>query len=145
MHLFQGNFRYYRDKPRPVRGKIHVSEESYRLDDFEQDIRPMGTRKGIRNYIMMHPYVPEPILTLRVGLYEKPKHYADQDAAIGETLGEYSKKGSEISKSAALKPGTTIRIRSSRYGSAFFGIHFALIRLLTIRTCNNSGRGLNSG
>src|SRR6266480_4759957 len=64
-----------------------MSEESYRLDAFEQDIRPMETRKGTRTHIMLHPYVPEPILTLRVGLYNKPKHYADQDAAIGETLG----------------------------------------------------------
>jgi hypothetical protein len=85
--LFQGSFRYDRNKPRPVRGKIHVSEESYRLDDFERDIRPMDTRKGTRTYIMMHPYVSEPILPVRVGLYNKPKSYADQDAAIGESIG----------------------------------------------------------
>ena len=36
---------------------------------------------------MMHPYVREPKLTLTVGLYTKPKHYADQDSPIGEVIG----------------------------------------------------------
>jgi hypothetical protein len=92
-YLFQGSFRYYRNTSRPVRGKIYVSEGSYRLDDFELDIRPMKTRKGMRTYIMMHPYVPEPILTVRVGLYDTPKNYADQDAAIGETIGGVQQEG----------------------------------------------------
>jgi hypothetical protein len=85
--LFDGVFRYYHQKPRPVRGKIHTSEEPYRLNAFEQDIRPIETLKGTRTYVMMHPYVFEPILTLTVGLYKKPKQYADQGEAIGETVG----------------------------------------------------------
>jgi hypothetical protein len=36
---------------------------------------------------MMQPYVIEPKLTLTVGLYSKPKHYADQESPIGETIG----------------------------------------------------------
>ncbi len=36
---------------------------------------------------MMHPYVLEPKLTLTVGLYTKPKHYADQESPIGEVIG----------------------------------------------------------
>jgi hypothetical protein len=36
---------------------------------------------------MMHPYVLEPKLTLTVGLYSKPKQYADQDSPIGEVIG----------------------------------------------------------
>jgi len=91
--LFQGNFPYYRNKPRPVRGKIHTSEEAYRLDSFERDIRPIETRKGSRTYIMMHPYVFEPILTLTVGLYSNPKQYADQQEAIGETLDAPKQEG----------------------------------------------------
>src|SRR5690349_6312243 len=85
-YLFQGSFHYYRNKSRPVRGKIHVSEEPYQLDEFELGIRPLETRTGMRTYIMMHPYVPEPILTVRVGLYDTPKHYADQEKAVGETI-----------------------------------------------------------
>jgi hypothetical protein len=36
---------------------------------------------------MMQPYVLEPNLTLTIGLYTKPKHYADQDSPIGESIG----------------------------------------------------------
>jgi len=91
--LFSGTFSRYRNKPRPVWGKLHTSEEPYRLNAFEQDIRPIETRKGTRTYIMLHPYVLEPILTFTVGLYKKPKQYADQDEAIGETLGGPKQEG----------------------------------------------------
>ena len=91
--LFSGSFSVYQNKPRPVRGKIHTSEETYHLDSFEQDIRPIKTLKGSRTYIMMHPYVLEPILTFTVGLYSKPKKYADQQEAIGETLGAPKQEG----------------------------------------------------
>ena len=33
------------------------------------------------------PYVLEPKLTITVGLYSNPKHYADQESPIGETIG----------------------------------------------------------
>jgi len=36
---------------------------------------------------MMQPYVREPKLTLTIGLYNKPKHYADQESPIGEVIG----------------------------------------------------------
>lgn len=82
-HLFQGHFRYYRNKPQPVRGKIHLSEELYIADDYE--IVPIATRRGTRTYIMMHPYVFEPKIALTVHLYPRTKQYADQDPVIGET------------------------------------------------------------
>ncbi len=41
----------------------------------------------------MHPYVFEPVITLRVGLYNQPRRYADQEAAIGETLGDAKQEG----------------------------------------------------
>jgi hypothetical protein len=91
--LFDGVFYYYHDKPRPVRGKIHTSEEPYRLEPYEQDIRPVATLRGTRTYVMMHPYVFEPILTLTVGLYKKPKQYADMGEAIGETVGGPKQEG----------------------------------------------------
>jgi hypothetical protein len=91
--LFSGTFQRYRNERRPVRGKIHTSQETYRLDTFEQDIRPMNTRKGTRTYVMLHPYVLEPILTFSFGLYNKPKKYADQGEVIGETLGTPKQEG----------------------------------------------------
>jgi hypothetical protein len=92
--LFAGVFSYYRNTPRPVRGKIHASEESYELmGRSEQDIRPIPTRRGTRTYVMLHPYVFEPILTLTVGLYKKPKQYADMGEAIGETVGQPKQEG----------------------------------------------------
>jgi hypothetical protein len=93
--LFDGVFRYYHSKPRPVRGKIHTSDERYEFNnsEAERDIRPIPTRKGTRTYVMVHPYVFEPILTLTVGLYKKPKQVADMGEAIGETLGTPKQAG----------------------------------------------------
>lgn len=93
IYIFSGTFAYYRNTPRPVRGKIHTSQESYRLDSFEQDIRPIPTLSGRRTYVMLKPYVLEPILTFTVGLYKKPKAYADMDEAIGQTLGGPKQEG----------------------------------------------------
>jgi hypothetical protein len=42
---------------------------------------------------MMQPYVLEPMLTLSVGLFNKPKHYADQDSAVGKTMGQPKQRG----------------------------------------------------
>jgi hypothetical protein len=92
--LFNGRFAFYHDELRPVRGKIHTSEEPYDLmGKSEQDIRPIPTRRGTRTYIMLHPYVFEPILTFTVGLYQKPKSYADLGEAIGETVGKPKQEG----------------------------------------------------
>jgi hypothetical protein len=88
--LFTGAFHYYRSKPRPVRGKIHTSEERY-FDKHE--IIPMTTRKGRQTYVMMHPYVFEPKMILTIGLYKKPKPYADQEPAIRETIGPAKQEG----------------------------------------------------
>ena len=89
--LFDGTFRYYRDEPRPVRGKIHVAEEQY--FGAASEIVPLKTRKGMCNYIMLHPYVLEPKITLTVGLYKQSKHYADQASAIGETIAPPKQEG----------------------------------------------------
>src|SRR5512135_1079514 len=35
----------------------------------------------------------QPVLTFTIGLYQKPKHYADQDEAIGETIGGAKQEG----------------------------------------------------
>ena len=76
---------YYR-KPQQVHGRFHTSKESYQVS-LPHEIIPLSEKKGIRTYVMMHPYVVEPKLTLTIGLYSNPKHYADQESPIGEMIG----------------------------------------------------------
>src|SRR6266851_9600921 len=83
--LFVGRFPYYRNDPRMVQARLHVSDEKFWYDKFE--IVPLQMKPGTagkRTYVMRHPYVLEPDVYMTVGLYPKPKHYADQDEAIGE-------------------------------------------------------------
>ncbi len=72
-------------------GRLHASEEAYSTGAHE--IIPLNCKRGTRTYVMMHPYVLEPILTFTVRLYKNPKQYADQDSAIGETLGPARQEG----------------------------------------------------
>ena len=82
--LFVGTFPYYRNNPRMVQGKIHTAEESY--FGAASEIIPLKNKKGTCIYVNMHPYVLEPEVYMNIGLYQKPKQYADQDEAIGEVL-----------------------------------------------------------
>src|SRR5512135_3595103 len=87
-HLFDGNFRYYsRDKSQPqqVKGRIHVSEE-HDYHSLVSEIIPLSSKEGKRQYILMQPYILRPQRYMTLGMYPKPKHYADQDDAIGEVL-----------------------------------------------------------
>lgn len=87
-HLFAGVFRYYsrdKSKPQPVRARIHISEEHY-YNSLVSEIIPLKSREGKRQYIMMQPYILRPQVYLTIGMYQKPKHYADQDDAIGEVV-----------------------------------------------------------
>jgi hypothetical protein len=83
--FFTAQFPTYYRKPQQLHGRFHTSEEKYEASRYE--IIPISERKGKRTYVMMQPYVVEPNLTLTIGLYNKPKHYADQDSPIGETIG----------------------------------------------------------
>ena len=83
--LFTAQFPTYYTIPQKVWGKLHVSEERY--FDGTHEIIPLAHRRGNRTYVMMHPYVFEPKLTLTIGLYNSPKQYADQDSSIGEVIG----------------------------------------------------------
>jgi hypothetical protein len=83
IELFAAQFPTYR-KPQQIHGRFHTSDEHY--ESRGQEIIPISERKGKRTYVMMQPYVVEPNLTLTIGLYRKPKHYADQDSSIGETI-----------------------------------------------------------
>jgi hypothetical protein len=89
--LFTAHFPTYYTKPQKVFGKFHTSEEQYFGNASE--IVPIKQKKGKCTYIMMHPYVFEPKFTLTIGLYNKPKRYADQDEAIGKTIGQPKQEG----------------------------------------------------
>jgi hypothetical protein len=89
--FFTTQFDSYYTKPQKVWGRFHTSEERYFGTTFE--IIPLEHKKGNKTYIMMQPYVLEPKLTLTVGLYGKPKHYADQDSIIGKTIGAPQQQG----------------------------------------------------
>jgi hypothetical protein len=91
LQLFTAQFPSYYTKPQHVYGRFHTSEERYFATKHE--IIPLEHRRGQRTYVMMHPYVLEPKLTITVGLYPKPKHYSDQDEAIGQTIGQPSPEG----------------------------------------------------
>jgi hypothetical protein len=84
--LFTAQFPAYYTKPQPVWGQFHASEEQY-ISDSLLDLIPPKQKKGVRTYVMMHPVVLEPVLTLTVNVYDKPKHYADQEPAIGQAVG----------------------------------------------------------
>ena len=89
--LFVVNIPYYHNKPRMVQGKIHVSEE--RCSWGYNEIIPLSEKAGVRRYVNMQPYILEPEVFITIGLYPKPKQYADQDEAIGETLSTPQVKG----------------------------------------------------
>jgi hypothetical protein len=86
LQLFTAQFPSYSTKPQHVYGRFHTSEERYFATQHE--IIPLSEKKGKRTYAMMQPYVLEPKLTITVGLYPQPKRYADQDEALGQTIGQ---------------------------------------------------------
>src|SRR5512135_538543 len=83
--LFVGRFPYYRNEERMVQGKLYTSDERY--EDVHPDIVPIANPdRGNRTYVHMQPYVLEPEVFVTVGMYKNPKHFADQETAIGEVL-----------------------------------------------------------
>jgi hypothetical protein len=50
------------------------------------EIVPLTPASGKRTYVLFQPFVLVPNMTVTIGLYSKPKQYADMDAAIGEVL-----------------------------------------------------------
>jgi hypothetical protein len=91
--LFTGTFRYYRNRPKQVYGRFHVSKERY--SERRDEIIPLSQAAGTRTYVMFHPYVLVPNMTLTIGLYPKPKEYADMEPSIGEVLSSESKEWRE--------------------------------------------------
>ncbi len=91
IQLFTAQFPSYYTKPQKVWSRFHISEERFTASKHE--IIPITEKGGKRTYVMMQPYVLEPILTMTVGLYNTPKHYADQDSAVGKTIGQPKQEG----------------------------------------------------
>jgi hypothetical protein len=87
--LFEGTFRYYRNKKQPVRGKLHVSNEKYDFNEFGHSLErnSLKAAKGTRIYTLMHPYVIEPNRMMTVAL--TPKHYADFGTVLGKVSGTH--------------------------------------------------------
>jgi hypothetical protein len=83
--LFTGRFPYYRNEPRMVQGKIHLSKEQI-YTRIVSEIVPLKSEKGVRNYVNLHPYVLEPQIVINIGMYPQPKQFADQESAIGQVL-----------------------------------------------------------
>jgi hypothetical protein len=92
--FFTAQFPTYYREPKQVHGRFHAGDECY--FDGSREIIPLTQRRGHRTYVMMHPYVLEPKLTFTVGLYTKPKQYADQESPIGEVIGSNHKGFREV-------------------------------------------------
>ena len=74
----------------------------------------MNTRKGTRTYVLLHPYVFEPILTFTVGLYNKPKQHADAGEFIGETIGRPKQEAAPEPEAPATKVVRQQPVRQAR-------------------------------
>jgi hypothetical protein len=83
--LFTGRFPYYRNEPQMVQGKIHLSKQRI-YTKIVREIVPLKSKRGFRSYVNLRPYVLEPQFVINVGMYSKPKQYADQESAIGQVL-----------------------------------------------------------
>jgi hypothetical protein len=92
LQLLTAQFPTYYTKPQKVFGRFHISEEQYEVS-LQHEIIPISQRRGTRSYVMMQPYVLEPKFTITVGLYHKPKRYADQESPIGKTIGQPKQQG----------------------------------------------------
>jgi hypothetical protein len=85
--LFEGTFRYYRDKKQPVHGKIHISEEDYDFHSFGHGLERsyLKNRKGMRTYFFMRLYIELPNIILSMAV--SPKQYTDAGTILGKTTG----------------------------------------------------------
>jgi hypothetical protein len=81
---------YYRE-PQQLHGRFHISEKQY--TSARHEIIPLTEKSGRRTYVKMQPYVRKPKLTMTIGVYDTPKHYADQDSAIGKVIGAPRQQG----------------------------------------------------
>ena len=67
-------------EPFAIRAPVHTAGEHYR-GRGEADILELKWPDGIRDYVLIHPYILTPDVTVDVGLYSKP-----EGDAIGEVV-----------------------------------------------------------
>lgn len=72
-----------RVRPRAVRARFHVSEETYPHTYGRTEIVPVADEPGTRRYVLAHPYMLVPDITVQIGLYSHPS----ASGAIGEVTG----------------------------------------------------------
>jgi hypothetical protein len=97
--FFTAQFSSYYTKPQKVHGRFHTSEENYSLSAHE--IIPISEKHGKRSYVFMQPYVYEPYFNFTVKLYDKPKHYHDQESPIGQVIRSQQNGFQEVSIGSA--------------------------------------------
>jgi hypothetical protein len=139
--FFTAQFPTYYTKPQKVRGRFHTSEEKYSASPHE--IIPISEKKGTRTYVMMQPYVLEPKLTITVGLYAKPKHYADQEAEIGKTIGQPKHEGFREAQVGNSQAWYYHEDKTIVLWECFFEADFTHTPSPLTPTCNSSGRHLS--
>ena len=89
--LFKTTFPTYYTKPHSVGGRFHLSDVEY--FGTASEIVPLKHKKGRCSYIMMQPYVLEPVITLSFRMNNNSKKYADQESPIGQTIGQPKTEG----------------------------------------------------
>ena len=89
--FFTAQFPTYYTKPQQIHGRFHTSDEEY--SPSRHEIIPLSERRGQRTYVLMQPYVLQPKLTFTVGVYNRPKQYADQESPIGKVIGAPQAQG----------------------------------------------------
>src|SRR5215469_14136070 len=90
--LFEGHFPYFGNSPVSVRGKVHRSEEKYRLQKAERDREPVHILRGTRQSIDMRPFVAVPNVTLTIDLCEWPT----TESALGTVLNALEPKSPRV-------------------------------------------------
>jgi hypothetical protein len=69
----------------PYAGQCHVAEEPDPRGPSSAAASYRHT-SGTRTYVVFHPYVLQSTKTPTVGMYPKPKEFADIEPAIGEVI-----------------------------------------------------------
>lgn len=88
-HLFTAPFDFS-DRgrtPVDVRARYSVETKPYTRHERDTEIVQLKHLKGMQTYYHIQPYVLTPRITFTVGLYDKPREYADQEPAVGHVIG----------------------------------------------------------
>jgi len=143
IQLFTTQFPTYYTKPQTVWGQFHTADETY--FGAASEIIPLKHKKGKNTYVMMQPYVLEPKMTITVGLYSKPKQFADQESAIGKTIGQPNHEGFREVQLGHAQAWYYHLDKTIVLWECFFDAASQHIRFQKIQICKNFGRDSNTG